>query len=120
MKDRPRLQPEPSRPSPPWARAATMKEPATHRDEAHDERARVRVGVHVAQAPVVTGAAQVAAALTCLLLLSRCTPQPPSEPTPVGIDSGARAEEIERFIAPEVPAMANVLARILRPIGGSQ
>ncbi len=72
------------------------------------------------QAPLVTGAAQVAAAPTCLLLLSSCTPQPPPEPTPVGIDSGALAEEIERFIAPEVPAMDNVLARILRPIGGSQ
>ena len=71
------------------------------------------------QAPLVAGAAQVAAAPTCLLLLSSRTPSAP-EPTPVGIDSGALAEEIERFIAPEVPAMDNVLARILRPIGGSQ
>lgn len=115
MKDRARLQP--SRPSPPSARAATTKEPASHRYVAHDERPRVRVGVHVNQAPVVTGAAQ-----GTIMTRSRAVrgATAPPEPTPVGIDSGALAEEIERFIAPEVPAMDDVLARILRPIGGSQ
>jgi len=60
MKDSTRLQPERSRPSPHWARAATMKEPATHPDEAQDERARVRVrvGVQLNQAAAATGAAQ--------------------------------------------------------------
>lgn len=46
------------RPSPPSPHAATTKEPTTHRYEAHDERPRGRVGVHVNQAPVMTGAAK--------------------------------------------------------------
>jgi hypothetical protein len=107
MKDRARLQPEQSRPSPPWAWAATMKEPVTHRDEAQDERAQVRVGMHANHAPVVTGAAQRAimtrsravrgapAILAAVLavLLGACSADPDTTGSSMTGESGSAASK---------------------------